>query len=299
MRVLLVAAIIVSIGSSGCLPGRHNTGASLVTKPMIEGATSETIRLDVAVIERPAGDGYLNHTVWDLADEQAVELEHKLILDDNGFRAGLIGGLLPADLLALLSSDRSCSEPHRIQIQAGAATPLPMGGEQVRCTFDLHAGQGVRAMTLENASCFLEVTPGLAEGGRVTLHMTPVVKHGTSKREPRAVHDASGERRWDLKVEQTTESYEALSWDVTVSPDEYAIIGTRVDRDDTLGQRFFLDTEATTPTQRLLVIRCGRVLPDASGPAPGKDRAAPPLALQAGWRTARGAAPPRDQGVFP
>jgi hypothetical protein len=265
----------------------------MAKRPIVEGTPAETIRLDVAVVERPAGDHYLNHDVWDMADEQAIDLERKPVLDDNGLRAGLIGGLLPADLLALLSSDRTCPEPHRIRLQAGTASPLPMGRQQSRCAFDLHAGRGATAVSLQDASCFLEVTPTLAEDGRIMLHLTPVIRHGTSRVEPRAVRDASGEHRWDMKAEQSTETYEALSWDLAVNPDEYAVIGTRIERADTLGQRFFLDPEAATPIQRLLVIRCGRVLADASMDLQGKERVAPPLALQAGWRTARGTAPAR------
>jgi hypothetical protein len=293
MRVLLVAALAVSIGSSGCLPGRQAQAPSLANRPIMEGAPAESIRLDVAVIERPAGDHYLNHDVWDLADEQAVDLEHKPVLDDNGFRAGLIGGLLPADLLALLSSERTCPEPHRSRVHAGTTSPLPMGRLQARCAFALHESRGTTTVDLEDASCFLEITPTFSEDGRVALRLTPVIKHGTSRYEPRAVRDASGEHRWDMKVEQSTETYDAVSWELVIGPDEYAVIGTRIDRTDTLGQRFFLDTEAATPIQRLLVIRCGRVSPDAAAVEPGKELAVPPLALQAGWRTARGSEPAR------
>jgi hypothetical protein len=296
MRLARAAAIALLAGVSGCLPGRHGDDSSLMSRRLPEGSSAEIVRIDVAVIERPASDHYLNRGLWALADEQAVDLEHKPALDDNGFRVGLIGGLLPADLLTLLSSDRSCGEPHRLQLRAGTSTPLAIGPQRAHCSFALHQGGRAVPVNLEAVSCSLEVVPTLADRGRTTLQFTPVVKHGASQREARAVRDASGEHRWNMEMQASTETYAGMSWQITVSPEEYVVIGTRMDSDDTLGESFFIDTESTRATQRLLVIRSGRVLPDAALDDNGGDKI-PPLALQAGWRSARGSAPPGT--VFP
>jgi hypothetical protein len=289
MRPSQVVLITLLVGplAAGCLPGRRD-GDAVHAARRLRGAPDGLVRLDVAVIERPAGDRYLNRTLWDLADEQAVDLERKPALDDNGFRVGLIGGLLPTDLLALLTSDRSCAEPHRIQLRADSSTRLPVGGERPKCRFTLQQGGRVAAVNLDDACCQLEIMPTPAEGGRLTLRFTPLVKHGASRREARAVREPSGEHRWDMEVRQPVDCYTALSWQVTVGPDDYVVIGTRLDRDGTLGQCFFLDESSAQAVQRLLVVRSGRVMTD--GP-PTDPLAPPPLALQASWRTARGSAP--------
>jgi hypothetical protein len=283
-------AVLIALLATGCLPARHNSDTASVAHRLPDNATSDTVRIDVAFIERPPGDYYLNRTLWDLADEQAVDLEHKPALDDNGFRIGVIGGLLPADLLALLTSNRTCVDPHRVQLRAGGSTPIALGAEHACCSFTLYTdGRGV-PVKLANAQCLLQVEPVPADGGRTTLRFTPVVKHGRARREPRVVREASGEYRWDMEEQQAAETYGSLSWEVTVAPGEYVVIGTRLDRDDTPGQMFFLDTESEKPTQRLLVIRGGHNLPDQSPAEPGSRRSAP-LALQAGWRFARGTSP--------
>jgi hypothetical protein len=250
------------------------------------------VRVDVAVVERPAGDRYLNGGLWEFADEQAVDLERKSALEDNGFRVGLIGGILPADLLALLTSDRSCGPPRRIQVRAGNPAVVALGPQQARCAFTLQEGGRAVPVALEEARCELEVVPTPAEGGRMTLRFTPVIRHGATGRELRPVRDPSGEHRWDLEAKQPTETYASLAWEVTVTPEEYVVVGARLDRDDTPGQCFFLEDGAARLAQRLVVIRTGRMLPDAPAPEPGGG--APPLALQAGWRSARGAAPAGD-----
>jgi hypothetical protein len=297
-RTVLIA-LLAGPAIAGCLPARPADESSFTAHRFPNGMAPDIVRIDVAVIERPAGDHYLSRVVWDLADEQTVDLERKPILDDNGFRVGLIGGLLPSDLLALLTSGKSCADPHRVQLRAGNSTPVPLGGEQAQCRFSLTRGNQVIPIQLDKARCFLEIVPTAADDGRTALRFTPVVKHGAERREPRVVRDPSGEHRWDMEVRQSTETYAALSWEVSVSPEEYVVIGTRLDREDTLGQRFFLDIDAAVPVQRLLVIRCGRMPSDKQPGETGTDEA-PPLALQAGWRSARGTAPTTDAaGMHP
>jgi hypothetical protein len=286
----LSQGVLLALLTAGCLPARQGNDTSTVAHRFPDPA-GDMVGIDVAIVERPAGNYYLNRTLWELADEQTVELERKPALDDNGFRAGVIGGLLPADLMALLTSHRSCADPHRIQLRAGNSTPLNLGPEHAQCNFTLFTGDRGTPVALNNARCLLQVEPEPVEGGRTKLRFTPVVKHGTPNREPRVVHDASGEYRWDMEVQQSTETYSSLSWEITVAPEEYIVVGTRLDRDESLGQLFFLDTESATPTQRLLVIRSGRVLSEHSSAEGGPAGAPVPLALQAGWHSVRGAAP--------
>jgi hypothetical protein len=296
----VLLALLAGWPAAGCLPARSGTDPTLAGPRFGAGTATDVVRIDVAVIERPAGDRYLNHALWDLADEQAVDLERKTALDDNGFRVGLIGGMVPAEMLTLLTSEKSCADPHRLQLRAGHSTSMGLGGEQARVRFALNQGEKAAPVELAKALCEFEVVPSLADGGRVTLRFTPLVKHGSQQREPRALHDASGERSWAMMVQQPTETYENLSWEITVAPDEYVVVGTRLEQDDTLGRCFFLDTESRKPVQRLLVIRTGRAAPDATPDEVVPGKAVPPLALQASWGTVRGMGPGGEAaGHFP
>jgi hypothetical protein len=87
-------------------------------------------------------------------------------------------------------------------------------------------------------------------------------------------------------MNQPDEAYPWLSWELTVAANEYVVVGTRLDRPGTLGHCCFLHGEGRPPVQRLLVLRTAR--------APGRPALdeslsrSPPLALQAGWNSARG-----------
>jgi hypothetical protein len=140
----------------------------------------------------------------------------------------------------------------------------------------------------------LTVVPTLAEEGRIQLSFIPSVKHGQAQFVPHAAQDSAGALRWSLEAQQPEESFPWLSWERTVGPNEYLVVGTMLHRraagegkHDTLGQRCFLSEDRDRPTQRVLVIRA---VPAPSAPLMDETMSrSPPLALQAGWYSARGA----------
>jgi hypothetical protein len=251
----------------------------------------DVVQMDLALIERPVGDAYLNHDLWVSADEQVVALDNKALLEDNGFRIGQIGGITPVGLQTLLTSERSCANPRRIRTQAGRPSKLVLGPELAECRFRIERDGELVPVTLEKAQCTLEVVPSLTADGRTRLRFVPQIFHGETTLLPRPTTDLSG---WILKEERPTERYAALAWEVTLAPNEYVLIGGRYDRPETLGQQCFLRADEPTPVQRLLVIRTSRPGKELEGssPPPGSDDGAvpalPPIASRAAMTTARG-----------
>jgi hypothetical protein len=182
----------------------------------------------------------------------------------------------------MLSSNRSCTNLRGISLHAGKPNDLYVGPTQAHCCFQLHRDGQATTINLDQAHCRLEVVPALGDNGRILLHFTPLVRHGEPTLATRPTQDPSGSRYWDRKVEQPSESYTWLSWDLSVAENEYVLVGCRPERGDTLGACCFLDTEAATPTQRLLVLRVGRGPEDVPPEDEAVARSAP-LALQASW----------------
>lgn len=251
----------------------------------------DAVQMDVALIERPVGDAYLNKELWLAADEQVVSLDNKATLQDNGFRIAQVGGITPAGLQALLTSDRSCANPRRLRMQTGKATKLVMGPEMADCPCKIFRDGEPIEMAWAKAQCTVEVVPTLTPDGRCRLRFVPQVFHGETSLLPRPAADMSG---WILKEERPTERYEKLAWEVTLSPNEYVIVGGRYDRPGTLGQQFFIRPNEQPPVQRLLVIRTNRASmdTDSSSITPNSEDGyvpeLPPLASRAALTTARG-----------
>jgi hypothetical protein len=287
MRQVLAWALAIVAGA-GCL----TTGAD--QRPASRGAAAplpagsggeEMVQIQVAVIERPTGDAYLNGGVWELGDEQCVCLERRPALEANGFRVAQLGGILPAQLQGLLSSPRSCPSPRRLLVPISTPQPLLLGSPRPSCGFQVHREGQAEDVKLETgAQCVLLLTVRPAEAGRLRLQFTPQVRHGRAEIRPEAVRDANGALRWQMEARQAEAAYPDLGWDLAVDAAGYVVIGTRLEKTDALGQRFFLADEPGPRSQRLLVLRCART----SGQALDEDlRKAPPLALQAAWAPAR------------
>jgi hypothetical protein len=287
-RTLLCGLLVGLL--AGCATGKPGRVGSWLDGGAFQGPTGpDVIHLDVALIERPADDPYLAREVWQLADEQLVPLERRPILHESGFRVGLISGFKPAELQTLLCSENSCADPRRYIVHAGRDAELPLGPAHAVCRFEVPQGGETASVILEQATSSLNVVPSLSADGQVRLHFTPQMRYGDTVLAAHAAEDNSGIR---LQAERPRKSYPGLGWEVALSPNQYLIIGGRVDRPESLGCQCFLRRDESVPVQRLLVIRASRTSADGSQAVPLEDQDVktgriPTLALQAGWTSAR------------
>ncbi len=293
-------AVVVVLGMGvlgGCFSAGTERSTARLHAPSFTGPIGDdVVFLDVAVIERPQGDVFLNYELWSEADEQAVRadgdeqsvsLERKTVLEQNGFRVGQIGGLLPpAKLQDLLLSRRSC-QAHRVQLHAGHETTIPLGPLWPHCRCRIAPdGQESSVVDFQKAQCLLEVTPALADDGRIRLRCTPHIKHGDLKTAFTPLRDAAGVLHWGKQEQQPEQVYPWLSWTVTVAANEYVVIGANRDHDETLGEQFFLSGDEQPSVQRLLVLRTAHV--PTGGPTDETLGRSPPLALRASLTAVRG-----------
>ncbi len=242
----------------------------------------DVVHMVVALVEQPVDDPYLAQELWAAADEQAVALERKAVLEDNGLRVGQLGGITPARLQRLLTTEKSCPSPRQIQMRAGNIKTLEIGSPQATCRFRLRQDSLSLPVELENASCSLQVQPSLTKDGRTRLLFTPVIRHGEAKLIAQPSADRS---RLEVLNQQSAETYSSLAWEVTLAPNEYVVVGARADRPDTLGHRCFVRADEPVPVRRLLVIRTNRpavteVADDEEEPT---GKRSPSLAAQAQW----------------
>jgi hypothetical protein len=256
----------------------------------LQGPTgSDVVQIDIALLEQPIGDRYLNEELWMLADEQFMPLDRKRILVDNGLRVGQISGITPPGLQALLTSERTNPNPRQAQMRAKNTTKVELGPVVEQCRFEINkeSGQNSKIVEIKNALCTMEITPTLADGGRTRLRFLPHVGQGNAG----GLRGISAQTiNWLAKQQQPEERYEQLGWDVSLLPNEYIVVGGRYDRPNTIGQVCFIRTEEVNPIQRLLVIRATRVQPEspfASADQVERFQQSPPLALQAAWTISR------------
>ena len=94
---------------SGCLWTEQTERASFMKRLQNKTITPDHALIEVALIERPLGDDYINETIWERTDEILADSERRAALEANGLRVGQIVGTLPGGFQQLLLSKRCCS----------------------------------------------------------------------------------------------------------------------------------------------------------------------------------------------
>jgi hypothetical protein len=227
---------------------------------------ADVVQLEWGLIERPVGDRYLNEDVWTLANEQVIPLDRKDELETNGLRIASIGGLLPAEFLELVRSERSNPAPQRKQVRSGHPTLLALGPIREKCSLATPPGiyimGGFWPGLLYDAQLGIAVTPSLADDNKVRLSFTPQIEHGELKMSIRPAADGSG---WTNTPQRITDKYGALSWDVTLAPNDYLLVGCWFKSANCFGKEAFVRVDEPRPVQRLLVIRAARQVMEIAG----------------------------------
>jgi hypothetical protein len=251
---------------------------------------ADSVLMDVAVIERPVGDRYLNGELWDWTDQHPGSPEQNAALEDNGLRVGRLVGSTPGQLQALLTSKRHCVIRWRQFLPVGRSVALTVGRKVPEARYQV--GQDPE-VALEQAQSYLLAMPELTTGGRTRLQFTPQFKYGGTVAEYQAAPDMSG---WMLTYGPRSKTYPALGWEVSLAPNEYVLLGATLDNPQSLGYQLFVQDDGQTVTQRVVAIRTGRRADFDDLPGEPTERFAAgtptaPLALQATWTTARGSRP--------
>jgi hypothetical protein len=245
----------------------------------------DVVQIDVAVLERPVGDRYLNDDLWALADEQIVPLEHKDVLAENGLRIAQLGGLIPPEFLALITSERSNPDPRRHQVRAGQPVTIPIGPvrEQSTMRFSTVRRQDAQRV-LKNAQFEIIATPSLGDDNKVRLTFTPQIRLGEAKLVIKPAEDGSG---WTCQEQPVSDKYRELSWETTLVSGTYLLVGCWFGRSQTFGSECFIRADEARPVQRMLVLRAFRQQRESVGDSATETNAedasscALPIALQA------------------
>lgn len=251
MRRLCAAALIVL--AAGCLtPPSAHLGMMDRLRAVGGPIGPDVLVLDVAVVEQSPADPFIDNDLWAAADEQAIALDRKAALDDNGFRVAVVGGLVPGKLTALLASERSTpEEPHRVTMRSGNTKHLNIGPPKLDVSYSMRGDGEPKAVKLTNAQFGFAIVPHRTPDGRIRLAITPQAAHGGRSY---FVQPAEGDG-WSIAGSRPVEKYANLAFEITLTPHEYVLIGSTYDRTNTLGHATFIGPSGDRLVQRLLVIR--------------------------------------------
>lgn len=266
MRLRACAAGLLLAALAGCWFARPSATSNWLDRlrPFGGPVGADVVVLEIALLETPIGDKYVNQELWTGTDEQFLAPELRSVQEENGLRVALVHGRAPNQLQSMLTSERYNHNPRQRRLRAGDATVIDVGAKRALCSFELRTDGRTQVHSLAEALCQLQVTPTLSKDDKVHLAFVPQAQHFDRQRLP----TVSATSALPLQNHRVTDPYAALKFDVVISPNEYVILGTRFDKPKSLGFQFFIDADAQRPVQRLLAIRAIR-------PQAGNDTAPP------------------------
>lgn len=291
----LALALAIVAGSGGCAgtpDSERRTSFLHRFRPDQTFEGLDAVQLDVALLECPLGDAFINRELWKSTDEMIVDPERRIALEQNGLRVGQIVSMTPGALQDLLKNERASVNPRRRLLPAGQTVTQYLGPPLSATHFTLHQDERRQDIDLDQARFGLEVTPHLADGGKTRLVFTPKVEHGEVTL---PFHPDPQRSTWTLRVEKPARTFPELGWEITLAPNKLLVIGARPHIEDSLGHRALVSAEEGRPVQRLLVIRASHSRgPDAGQPTLediARSAVSPPLAVQATMTAVRGRSP--------
>jgi hypothetical protein len=287
-RVLLLLVAAGALG--GCATGTPTPSVSFLPSTATF-QPLDVVQINVAILEVSVGDSYLNEKLWGLADEQQLTRLQKTVLHENGFRVGQIRGITPPGLQALLTSERNNPNPMFQQVRSGAVCAIDVGPPLTTCRCQVWDNGRAVSVDAVNAQMSFEVTPNIGDDGRVCLKIRPSIGRSSATSKHGLPTDLP---LWMLLTQRTARTFPDLTWDVSLEPNEYVIIGGLLDQPQSIGHRSFIRPEESNTIQRLLVIRTSRVVPEIPPEefqGAGSHAHSPPLALRAAWPTMSGSNP--------
>lgn len=289
-RFVCLAILVTSL--SGCLNDRPARSSSLIdrVRGMAGPSGPDAVFIEYTHVDRPLGNADMNRNIWRQIEEMVVPTDTRALLAENGLRCGLVGGLLPSELEAMMQNPRSVLGGRQRRLYVNSTASIPVTGPVAQAEYRVRPTLDVKEATarFENAKFVMSITPSHAGSGRISLKCVPEVEYSDKRRWTPI--GAAGDA-W--AGQKPVERYQALAFEITLSPREFLVIGADADRGNWLGNQMFSEQAGNERVQRLLIIRAGSLAsPESYAPSqiPSKDEVIP-LAAQAGISAARGARP--------
>jgi hypothetical protein len=247
-------AAVIGAAAAGCLSHRAALPTASTARSL--GLSNEGVCVQSVLIERPLGDSVIDRELW-AAGLPAARDATRALLCENGLRAVVLGGNLPAGFQRALATESDTVDAHLLTFATRKDAVIPTVGPIDPCDYEVLTGLGGKRVrvSLRQARCGVLVRPEPAADGRVRVWCEPQVQHGERQDWLRPTADGT---QFAMPRELPLERYPTLGFDVLLAPGEYLVLGWPADQPGTLGAAMFEVDAGGRPRQRVLVLRAGR-----------------------------------------
>lgn len=256
---LLLCAAIAGVGCERLLTHGDQPSAPTIARSLAPIASSDGLYVESILLERPAGDAFLDRELWD-AVLPAGSPEKRTLLSENGLRAGLLTGNIPTAFQTLIESEADTVDSHARTFNIRKEAVVPTVGPVDPCRFSILSdlAGAPQSIELKQARCGILLKPQHTGDGRVRVYCEPQIQHGVRQEWYRPTEDGTQLTKHE---EVPLERYPPCSFEVTLGADDYLVIGWSAAKPASLGSVMFGVEAEGRPRQRVLVIRARQMAP--------------------------------------
>lgn len=250
-------AMVLATGCHTTSPPADRSMAGAIERSLTPGLAVDGLVVEKVLLERPLGDRFLNHDLWE-STLCTIPPEMRELLATNGIQVGILTGNLPREFQSILSNPAEAIDPRLFTFNHLKEAVIPTAGPIPDCKLEVLpdlAGK-LEAISLKDARCGILVRPQLAGEGKVKLWCEPQIQHGQRQERFKPSEDGTQFTRFE---EFPTEKYADLGFEVALRPEECLVIGSIAEARSSLGSTLFEAEAIGNARQRVVVIRARQV----------------------------------------
>ncbi|MBN1853979.1 MAG: hypothetical protein JW829_14710 [Pirellulales bacterium] len=292
MRIhsLLAMSLCLATGiAGGCavwLPSQLDSNKSHSPLRPVK-PSPDSLAVDVFIARLPADDG-LCDSLWQRIDEQQILHTVRSKLARNGFRAGIVSGMVPDELARVLRikeaeipdpdaaastkesiadpvpstpanlvdlADDCCVTRQWLRLRAGQKTEIHVSDIYPTLPVLINDEDGLHGQTFQQAQAVYAIRATLEPQQQATIEVIPELQHGQTKTR----YAAGDGPYWRLDISRDREVFEQLRIPATLQPGQMLVLGCDIASQGSLGHHFHHVQEAKGAGHRLVVIRLAQV----------------------------------------
>ena len=272
-------AAVLLCAATGCLDRTGGSGwrahkpgeqpAPALARSLAPALPAEGFYAESVLVERPAGDRFLDRDIWSAGLAVGNE-ETQALLAENGLKAVVLGGNLPPGFIKLIGSEPDTVNPLGLTFANRKEAVIATNAPADPCEFTVRTSLAGKPtpVTLRQAKAGFLVRPEAGANGKVKVWCEPQLQHGDRRDFVRPTADATG---FTVQGELPLERYPSLGFEVALEPKEYLVIGGPAAEPGSLAAALFSLEAGGRPRQRVLVVRLSKL-----GEQPASDLPAVP-----------------------
>jgi hypothetical protein len=261
--------VTAAVACGGCLVagGRRDSDVPEPTKVTLGRGddsvpVNRTIPLELSFVRCDPKDELLGEALWQYVDEQALPADLRRRLAANGLRVGVVGSHLPPGIAARFATDvaQPAADPlttdapvsrRLMRLLPGRRGEIVTASGIAELVLLEQTGGEVRGGTYREASPLFAVEVEPAADGRVTIEVTPEIRHG-----PIEKSWVGEDGMFRLEAGQRRHVLEELRFSVTLPHQGLLLVGCGGDGNATAGDCLLRgDGKGSAAGMRVMAIR--------------------------------------------